>query len=81
MGVMVLLPESLFPDRDGTGGLVTCSCGTDNQGNSYLVEKLLTTKYPLGLLLIELLYQCSIRGAKLQARWILTVQCLRGAVP
>ena len=34
-------------------GMVTLICGTDNQGNWYLLDKLLTTKYPLAIVLME----------------------------
>ena len=46
------------------------TCGTDNQGNSYLLDKLLTTKYPLGIVLMELAVQLGKRGATLRADWI-----------
>ena len=55
-------------------GLATLSCGTDNQGNSYLLDKLMTTKYPLGIVLIELACQLGLRRACLHARWIPRLQ-------
>ena len=71
---MVLLPLSLFSSSDGTAGLVTLACGTDNQGNSYLVDRLLTTKYPLGVVLVELCHQLQLRRAVLRARWLPRLQ-------
>ena len=55
---------------EGATGLITVGCGTDNQGNSFLVDRLMTTKYPLGVILIELCHQMSLRHAALRARWI-----------
>ena len=42
VSVMVLLPESEVVSAKS--GLVTLTCETDNQGNSYLLDKLMTTK-------------------------------------
>ena len=52
VSVMVLLP--LEEAGAATLGLATLSCGTDNQGTSYLLDKLMTTKFPLGVVLMEL---------------------------
>ena len=49
VSVMVLLPEEEV--RSATTGLVTLTSGTDNQGNSYLLDKIITTKFPLGVIL------------------------------
>ena len=68
VGVMVLMPEKDFPvDALGT---VCMTCGTDNQGNSFLLDKLLTTKYPLGIILMELAVQLTKRNATTRANWI-----------
>ena len=48
--------------------------GTDNQGNSYLLDKLMTTKFPLGVILMELSCQLGLRRACLHARWIPRLQ-------
>ena len=55
-------------------GMITMTCGTDNQGNGYLLDSVLTTKYPLGLILIELSHQLRLGNAALQARWIPRLQ-------
>ena len=69
---MVLVPHDLLgPESVGTA---TFTCGTDNQGNSYLLDKLLTTKYPLGVVLMELACQVGRRRASLRARWISRLQ-------
>ena len=46
VSVMTLLPE--MEVRSASTGLATLSCGTDSQGNSFLLDKLMTTKFPLG---------------------------------
>ena len=55
-------------------GLATLTCGTDNQGNSLLLDKLMTTKFPLGVVLMELACQLGLRRACLHARWIPRLQ-------
>ena len=52
--VMVLLCMSTWERAPESTGVVTVGCPTDNQGNHFLFDKLMTTKYPLGLILIEL---------------------------
>jgi hypothetical protein len=72
VGVMVLMPEvRAGPETLGT---IALTCGTDNQGNMYLMDKLLTTKYPLGVVLMELATQLSRRRATLRANWIPRLQ-------
>ena len=71
MGLMVLCPS--FPSADAVG-TATLSCGTDNQGNSFLLDKCLTTKYPLGVVLMEVACQAALKGAVLRARWIPRLQ-------
>ena len=43
------------------------TCGTDSQGNSYLLDKLLTTKYRLGAVRMELSSQLGRGAATLRA--------------
>ena len=59
VGVMALMPVEEFETE--ALGSVTMTCGTDNQGNSFLLDKLLTTKYPLGVILMELAAQVGWR--------------------
>ena len=68
VGLMVLVPEAFSPAE--ATETVTLTCGTDSQGNSHLLDKLLTTKYPLGVILMEVACQASRRRASLRARWI-----------
>ena len=60
--------------RSPTLGLATMTCGTDNQGNSYLLDKLMTTTFLLGVILMELACQLGLRRACLHARWIPRLQ-------
>ena len=72
VGIMTLLPEA--ENRAEVIGSVSFTCGTDNQGNSYLLDKLLTTKYPLGVVLMEVACQLGLRNASLGANWLPRLQ-------
>ena len=72
VGLMVLVPDDLLGSE--AVGTATFTCGTDNQGNSFLLDKLLTTKYPLGVILMELACQAGRKRASLRARWIPRLQ-------
>jgi hypothetical protein len=50
-------------------GLIRVTGVTDNQGNSYIVAKLLTTKFPLAPVLMELVKQLASRGLWLHLQW------------
>ena len=41
------------------------TCGTDNQGNMLLLDELLMSKYPTGVVLVELSCQLGLRRAEL----------------
>ena len=59
----------LVTERKGdVSGLVSLTCSTDSQGNSFLLDKLLTTRYPLGVILMELAHQMNRRRMVLRAR-------------
>ena len=58
MGVMTLNDE--FSPKRGSLGVVTLTCGTDSQGNSFLLDKMLTTKCPFVVVLMELAHQMRI---------------------
>ena len=72
VGVMVLMPDT--PGAGESVGTITLTCGTDNQGNMFLMDKLLTTKYPLGVVLMEPATQLGRRAAALRADWIPRLQ-------
>ena len=69
VGLMVLAPTQDANKVERTG-LITLSCGTDNLGNTFLLDRLLTTKYPLGVVLMEVAHQCRCRGLALRANWV-----------
>jgi hypothetical protein len=66
VATMVLGPEG----ADGLLQLTSVSGQTDNRGNSFAVAKLLSTKYPLNIVLMELALQLHRRGAILDLGWI-----------
>ena len=70
---MVLLPVVQAPPPE-FGASVSLSCGTDSQGNTYLLDKMMTTKFPLGVVLTELAHQMRRRRAFLIARWLPRLQ-------
>ena len=74
LSVMVLLPVDTFDRSAPSSGLVTIGGFTDNQGNAFLVDKLMTTKYPLGVVLVELCHQLQLRNASLRAQWVPRLQ-------
>ena len=74
LGVMTLMPLSEFEKSGETTGLVTIGCGTDNRGNSFLMDRLLTTRYPLGVVLCELAAQMNLRRATVRASWVPRLQ-------
>ena len=48
---------------------MTGSALTDNRGNSYVVSRMMTTKFPLCAVLMELTEQLELRGSWLQVSW------------
>jgi hypothetical protein len=68
VGLMVLVPRT--DPRGETSAVLSLSCGTDNQGNSHLLDRMLTTKYPLGVVLMELAHQMRTRRLVLRAHWL-----------
>jgi hypothetical protein len=72
VSLVVLVPVT---ERKGdASGLVSLTCSTDNQGNSFLLDKMLTTRYPLGVVLMELAHQMAKRRMVLRARWLPRLQ-------
>ena len=59
-------------DAPGTGTVGTCqlSGGTDNQGNSYIVSRLLTSKFPLCAVLMQLATVLEMRRTWLDLYWL-----------
>ena len=68
VGVMVLLgPDVLDGSRRGR---VSLTAYTDNQGNGYLLDKMLTTKMPLAMILLELGCQLQHHRLDLGLQWV-----------
>ncbi len=57
-------------DCDGLLQLTSLAGETDNQGNSFAVGRLLSTKFPLNIVLMELALQLHKRGMVLDLSWI-----------
>ena len=69
---MVLVPA--VPPAADRSALLALSCGTDNQGKAHLLDRMLTTKYPLGVVLMELAHQTRLRRMVLMANWLPRLQ-------
>jgi hypothetical protein len=67
--VMLLWPLSLPPER-GTAAILGFSAATDNQSNAYVLDRLMSTKWPLGPVLCELAAQLRKRRAQMRLSWI-----------
>jgi hypothetical protein len=72
VGLVLLVP--MEDRRSDASALITLTCSTDNQGNSFLLDRLLTTRYPLGVVLMELAHQMKLRRLLLRARWLPRLQ-------
>ena len=61
----------LFDPEARMGGRTNCvmTSSTDNKGNTYIVSKLASTKWPITTLLIELSEQLRIRSALMELTW------------
>ncbi len=68
VSLMVFVPPREFDPAQASVGWVAITCLTDSHGNSYLLDRMLTTRYPLGSLLMEAAAQTQRRGALLRAR-------------
>ena len=65
-GIVLLVPGGDYRDALAR---VPISAGTDNQGNDFLVRKMLTTKFPLCLVAMELASQLTVRHLDLRLAW------------
>ena len=65
-GIILLVPSG---DLGGSLARIPISAGTDNQGNHHLVRKMLTTKFPLCLVAMELAAQLTVRHLDLSLEW------------
>ena len=58
------------PEAAVSRGLMKCSAGTDNKGNMFVVNKMLTTKLPLSAVLMQLAVALAARNLWLDVAWI-----------
>ena len=67
-----ILAIMLFDPDNRRSTVCACSItgSTDNKGNSYIVKKMLSTKFSITPLLIELSEQLRMRKAELHLKWI-----------
>ena len=68
VGLVVLVPEG--KSRGDQAATLSLSCGTDNRGNAYLLDRMLTTKYPLAIILMEMAHQMRRRRMVMRANWL-----------
>ena len=66
-GVLAFWPEG--PGVDGRAVLGGTGI-TDNKGNGYVIARLMTTKFPLCVVLMELVEQLEARGSWLKLSWV-----------
>ena len=67
VAVMTFKKEAQWRDSEGRFSISGC---TDNSSNTFVVDKFLSTKFPVSLVLMELAYQMSQLNATLSLSWI-----------
>ncbi|CAE8719608.1 unnamed protein product [Polarella glacialis] len=67
ISVLVFIKDA--PWRNGVAQ-VAFTAFTDNQGNGYLLNKLMTSKYPLNVILIEVAEQLEAANAFMNLEWV-----------
>ena len=67
MAVMTFKKEACWRDSEGRFSI---SGFTDNSSNTFVVDKFLSTKFPVSLVLMELAYQLAQLNATLSLSWI-----------
>ena len=65
--VMVLAPDASWAKGDST---VTLSALTDNLGNTHVLKKFASSRYPLSIVAMELSAQLDRRGIELDLQWV-----------
>ena len=58
------------PERAYSDATLSLTGSTDNAGNTFAVRKLMSTKFPLCVMVMELASQLEQRGLDLQLHWI-----------
>ena len=67
--VLLLWPRGV-PSGRGSSSVLAFSASTDNQGNAFVLDRFLSTKWPLAPVLCELAAQLRKRGAQMRLVWI-----------
>ncbi|CAE8725125.1 unnamed protein product [Polarella glacialis] len=67
ISILVFIKDA--PWRNGVAQ-VAFTAFTDNQGNGYLLNKLMTSKYPLNVILIEVAEQLEAANAFMNLEWV-----------
>ena len=67
MAVVLFGPSAKWRNKHGR---LVLSGFTDNASNSYLIDKYLSVKFPVSMVLMELSRQLGAMGAELQLHWI-----------
>ena len=67
VAVMLFGPAAKWRNRHGR---LVLSGFTDNSSNSYLIDKYLSVKFPVSMVLMELSRQLAFLGSELQLHWI-----------
>ena len=65
--VMVLAPGAKWAEGDST---VTLTALTDNLGNTHVLKKFSSSRYPLSIVAMELATQLDRRGIELDLQWV-----------
>ena len=68
MGLVVLVLEG--DKRGDRTATLSLSCGTDSRGNAYLLDQMITTKYPLVVIWKELAQLMRRRRFTLREHWL-----------
>jgi len=72
VAVMVLVPPQ--EARGTSAGRAAITAYTDNQGNGFVMDRLMTTRFPLCAVLMEVAHQLDRAGVVLDLRWIPRLQ-------
>ena len=67
--LLALLAFGPIRKLEGTNMLIQAPAFTDNHSNGYVVNRLMTTKYPLCVVIMEIAAQAESRGVRLEAQW------------
>jgi hypothetical protein len=59
-----------FGKKGTIKGCTTIRGGTDNKANTFVATKLLSTKFPLTILVMELIAQLRVKGCQVQLDWV-----------